>query len=183
MKTHLGKKNASSAEPAPTQNSFSQSSPTSAYAPLRKLKKILVPIDFSEASLKALRYAVPFAEQFGATVSLVHVVEPASYPVDLPAVSPAALAVAPQDEARKKLFTLSYREIEELVPVDVHVPSGKPAEEIVNLAKDLETDLIVISTNGYQGLKHLVMGSTAEKVVRAAPCPVLVVREKEHEFI
>jgi nucleotide-binding universal stress UspA family protein len=152
-------------------------------SPLRKLKKILVPIDFSEPSLKALRYAVPFAEESGATISLVHIREPIAYPVDLPNVSPPPLFGMEEAEARGKLYELAYREIEELVPIDVHVSSGKAADEIVHLAKALETDLIIIATHGYKGFMRFVMGSTAEKVVRHAPCPVLVVREKEHEFV
>jgi len=168
---------------ATTETRAEQVTTTKPFSPLRKLKKILVPIDFSEPSLKALRYAVPFAEQFGATISLVHIREPLTYPVDVPNVSAVPLSGIEEEEARKKLFELAYREIEELVPIDVHVSSGKAAEEIVNLAKALETDLIIIATHGYRGLMHLMMGSTAEKVVRNAPCPVLVVREKEHEFV
>jgi universal stress protein A len=59
---------------------------------------------------------------------------------------------------------------------------GLASHEIVETAKDLDIDLIVIATHGYTGWKHFCIGSTAERVVRAAPCPVLVVREKEHEF-
>jgi nucleotide-binding universal stress UspA family protein len=152
-------------------------------SPLRKLKRILVPIDFSEPSLKALRYAVPFAEESGATISLVHIREPVAYPVDIANVSPPPVSGIEEAEAKGKLYDLAYHEIEELVPIDVHVRSGKAADEIVNLAKALETDLIIIATHGYKGFMRFVMGSTAEKVVRHAPCPVLVVREKEHEFV
>jgi universal stress protein A len=61
--------------------------------------------------------------------------------------------------------------------------SGRPAYEIVEAAKRLDTDLIIISTHGHTGLKHVFLGSTAENVVRYAPCPVLTVREHEHEFV
>ncbi|MEI4884363.1 universal stress protein, partial [Klebsiella pneumoniae] len=61
--------------------------------------------------------------------------------------------------------------------------TGLPAHEIVEAAKELDVDLIVIATHGHTGWKHFAIGSTAERVVRAAPCPVLVVRQKEHEFI
>jgi len=152
-------------------------------SPLRKLKRILVPIDFSEPSLKALSYAVPFAEESGATISLVHIREPIAYPADIANVSPLPVSGMEEAEARGKLYELAYREIEELVPIDVHVRSGRAADEIVNMAKALETDLIIIATHGYKGFMRFVMGSTAEKVVRHAPCPVLVVREKEHEFV
>jgi universal stress protein A len=62
------------------------------------------------------------------------------------------------------------------------VRAGLPSHEIVEVAKKMDVDLIVIATHGYTGWKHFCIGSTAERVVRAAPCPVLVVREKEHEF-
>ena len=161
----------------------SRPSPDNRAQPLRKLKRILVPIDFSDASLKALRYAVPFAEQFGATLSLVHVVEPIPFAGDLPsaAVMPSNEELA--EDARKRLFSLANEEIEELVPVNAQVRTGKAFAEILKAAKLLETDLIIIATHGYTGLKHLLLGSTAEKIVRSAPCPVLVVREPEHEFV
>jgi nucleotide-binding universal stress UspA family protein len=62
------------------------------------------------------------------------------------------------------------------------VRAGLPSHEIVEAAKEMDVDLIVVATHGYTGWKHFCIGSTAERVVRAAPCPVLVVREKEHEF-
>jgi universal stress protein A len=154
-----------------------------AAAPLLKLKNILVPVDFSAESLKALRYAVPFGEQFGATICLVHVVEPASFMNDLPNV---VLAISDEDEAReakRRLFSLAQKEIKELVPVDVKVRIGRPFHEIVTLAETLDIDLIIIATNGHTGLKHVFLGSTSERVIRYAPCPVLVVREKEREFV
>jgi universal stress protein A len=60
---------------------------------------------------------------------------------------------------------------------------GTPYEEIVKVAKEMEVDLIIIATHGYTGLKHFLLGSTAERVVRLAPCPVLVVREEERDFV
>jgi nucleotide-binding universal stress UspA family protein len=60
---------------------------------------------------------------------------------------------------------------------------GTPYEEIVKVAKEREVDLIVIATYGYTGLKHFLLGSTAERVVRIAPCPVLVVRQEERDFV
>ena len=61
--------------------------------------------------------------------------------------------------------------------------TGRAASEIVEVAKERNTDLIIISTHGYTGLKHVFLGSTTENVVRYAPCPVLTVREHEHEFV
>ena len=153
--------------------------------PLWKLKRILVPIDFSEESIKALRYAKPFAEEFGAEIILLHVVEPVVRP-EYCLIVPGARGgrtVARMNEREQQLARLRHREIGEAIKDDNVVHMGKPYEEIVNLARAKKVDLIVIATHGYKGLKHVFLGSTTERVVRFAPCPVLVVREKENEFI
>jgi nucleotide-binding universal stress UspA family protein len=142
-----------------------------------------VPIDFSDSSLKALGYAVPFADQFGATLFLVHVVEPIPFASDVPDAPPARSDAEAEADARKKLFSLASHQIKKLVRVKVAVRTGTAFLEIAEAAKSLEADLIIIATHGYTGLKHLLLGSTAERVVRSAPCPVLVVREHEHEFV
>ena len=78
---------------------------------------------------------------------------------------------------------LSSAEVGGLKETRSTLRTGIPSHEIVEAAKDFDVDLIVIATHGYTGWKHFCIGSTAERVVRAAPCPVLVVREKEHEFV
>ena len=168
---------------ATTREAREQSNVPEVLPPLLRLKRILVPIDFSQASLKAFRYAVPFAEQFGATLCLIHVIEKASFLND---VNNVVLARADEEqvkEARKHLVTLAQKEIEELIPVNPQVRIGKPFHEICAVAKELEADLIIIATHGHTCLKRAILGSTAEAVVRHAPCPVLVVREKEKEFV
>ena len=148
------------------------------------LNKILVPTDFSERSKKAVLYALRFAEQFGCEIALLYVVEPATPMIGAP------LAVEPftdEDEfsmAEKDLAVLAAEShtngahsITSLVRVG-HAPN-----EITKAAKDMDVDLIIIATHGYTSWRHLCIGSTAERVVRTAPCPVLVVREKEHEFV
>jgi len=149
-----------------------------------RLKKLLVPIDFSEPSLKALKYAVAFAGQFDdASICLVHVVEPASFLNDARRVP---LAVSDREVANKlhhKLVMLARKEIDPLTPVHPLVCIGKPFDEIVRTAKTFKADLILIATHGRTGLKSAFLGSTAERVVPHAPCPVLVVRQKEHDFV
>ena len=149
------------------------------------LKKILVPIDFSAPSQQALRYALRFAKQFRAEVTLLHVVEKTGIGsgfADVPSgldYSDEQLAIA-----EKNLRALSASSQAAGSPtIGSTVRSGLPAHEIVETAKEVDTDLIVIATHGYTGWKHVLLGSTAERVVRTAPCPVFVVREKEHEFI
>ena len=151
---------------------------------LLSIKKILVPVDFSSLSKKAFQYALRLAQQFKAELTLIHVLEPAVPP------SFEGLQMAPP--FREEDSSGAERDLRALIGSvrTAGVPKvkslfrrGFASHEIVDTAKDLDVDLIVIATHGYTGWKHFCIGSTAERVVRAAPCPVLVVREKEHEFI
>ncbi|MES2569392.1 MAG: universal stress protein [Verrucomicrobiota bacterium] len=148
---------------------------------LLKLKKILVPLDFSTSSEKALRYAVPFAKQFGARVVLLHAIEPLPYPTDFTYVPMGE--IIPIEPAQKHLADLGRKLVEPALLDSTLVHIGIAFELIVDFARKLEVDLIVITTHGYTGFKHVLLGSTAERVVRHAPCPVLVVRECEHDFV
>jgi nucleotide-binding universal stress UspA family protein len=152
------------------------------HRPLR-LKKILVPIDFSPPSKNAFKYAVRFAEEFGGELTLLYVLEPESMTGFM--AIPEATAFVESDivAAGKNLRSLiaSVRSGKIDRP-HWKVRAGLPSHEIVEAAKEMDVDLIVVATHGYTGWKHFCIGSTAERVVRAAPCPVLVVREKEHEF-
>ena len=136
-----------------------------------RANKILVPVDFSETS----RYALRFAEQFGCEIVLLHVVEPET----IIAGAPAAIDVFAQPE--EDTIAASSRNRPSSVTLKVRI--GHAPNEINKAAKDLDVDLIIIATHGYTSWRHFCIGSTAEQVVRTAPCPVLVVREKEHEFI
>ena len=150
-----------------------------------KLKSILVPVDFSPPSQKALHYALSFAEQFGATVTLLYIVEPAVYPTELGNV-PAEIDTlyrSMHDGARKRLAALAEKQVPPSMRSQTLVRIGQPHQTITQAAKELGVDLIVIATHGYTGLKHAFLGSTSERVVRYAPCPVLIVREREHDFV
>ena len=149
------------------------------------LKKILVPVDFSETSKKAFQYALKFAEQFDCEITLLNVVEPVTPMVGAPLAVGSSMGA--QDE-----FSVAERNLALLVAeshangassVNSSVRIGHAPNEITKAAKDLDTDLIIMATHGYTSWRHLCIGSTAERVVRTAPCPVLVVRDKEHEFI
>jgi universal stress protein A len=146
-----------------------------------KLKSILVPIDFSKTSQTALEYAVPLAEQFGAKVTLLHAIEPLPYPANLTYLPMGeGFPIKPLEEKLNKLAkkTIKPQHLKEVI-----VQVGTAFEVITNVARDRKADLIVITTHGHTGLKHVFMGSTAERVVRHAPCPVLVVRKCEHQFV
>jgi universal stress protein A len=147
-----------------------------------QIRSILVPIDFSPASEKALAYAVPLAKLCGAKLTLLHVLEPIATPdfaafplaVDNDKAMRASRLQLERVAADLKLRTLAEKFL---------VRNGRAFNEITSAARTLKTDLIIISTHGRTGLKHVFMGSTAEKVVQHAPCPVLVVRPKEREFV
>jgi universal stress protein A len=141
------------------------------------LKRILVPMDFSECSRKALLYAVPFAKQFNAELILLHVVEP--YPA-VPELT--TFEVETLNDGRRELEA-ACRAVSGEVPAHGELRNGLARLEIANAARELGIDLIVLSTHGRKGLSRMLLGSTAEMVVRHAPCPVLIVRENEREFL
>ena len=150
-----------------------------------ELSRILVPIDFSDHSKKALQYAIPFAEQFKSSIDLLYVVEPTVYPADFSFGQVSFPSV--EDELRQRgaeeLRALLRSEIGNRVESRLAVRTGKAFNEIDQYAKDEGIDLVIIATHGHSGMEHVLFGSTAEKVVRYAPCPVLVVRLTEKEFV
>jgi len=152
--------------------------------PIFALKKILVPHDFSPPSRKAFKYAFRFAKEFGSHLILLHVLAPVSSRSFMELPGKPAFSEKELASAEKNLrVLLSSAEVGGLKETRSTLRTGIPSHEIVEAAKDFDVDLIVIATHGYTGWKHFCIGSTAERVVRAAPCPVLVVREKEHEFV
>ena len=163
--------------PQETQLPEEFSAPTSAPPTPFKLKKIFVPVDFSECSKKALQYALPLARQFDAELTLLHVVQP--YPA-VPEMYP--VNVESGRDAEKDLKALR-RMTCDAIPSQTLLRVGAPHLEIIQAAKEIGADLIVLSTHGHTGLAHVFLGSTAERVVRHAACPVLVVREREHDFV
>jgi nucleotide-binding universal stress UspA family protein len=145
------------------------------------IARILVPVDFSAPSDRALRYATTLADRFGATIELLHVVED-------PFVSGAWNAevyVPNVAELLNRLIVTAREQLEESkalvadkgIGVDTTVITGRPAQSIVDHAATERFDLIVLGTHGRTGLSHALLGSVAERVVRKAPCPVLTVRE------
>lgn len=148
------------------------------------IKSILVPTDFSAASEKALAYAVPMARLFGAKLTLLHVVEPVAMP-DFAKSLPIMMdedKISAQCESHLKRIVSDLGLGPKLVERSV-VRFGRAGDEIARSAAAVKADLIIISTHGYTGLKHALLGGTAERVVRYAACPVLIVRPTEHEFI
>lgn len=160
-----------------------QTTPVGAKAPDIIIEKMLVPVDFSVFSKKALSYALQLAQQFKAELTLFHVFEPVASLAftglpDAPAVFKDQLMVA---ERNLRALASSSRAAG-VTSAKSTVRTGVVTHEIVEAAKELDVDLIVIATHGCTGSQHFSIGSTAARVARAAPCSVLVVREKEHEF-
>ena len=149
------------------------------------LRTILVPVDFSDHAAKAIRYAVAFARQFGAKLVIVHVIEPAVVPDNFGIVPPSYEEMNGQlvQAAQQRLGEMAIEMSRNKLTVRPLVVTGRAPWEIVRLAREEEADLIVIATHGYTGLKHVLLGSTAELIVRHAPCPVLTVRQVEHDFL
>jgi universal stress protein A len=152
-------------------------------APVLRFKKILAPVDFSPASENGFNYALRCAEEFGAELTVLHVLEPVASArfADMPgAITFPEIDFA---AAEGKLCQLAATgRPGKVARPQWRIRTGVPSHEIVEAAREADVDLIVIATHGYTGWKHFCIGSTAERVVRAAPCPVLVVREKEHEL-
>lgn len=150
-----------------------------------ELRRVLVPVDFSDTSRKAMQYAVPFGAAFGAEVLLLHVVQPYTVPVEL-GYMPPEWAESQQrflKSAREELEKLGGREIRDRAAWKAQVREGVPWQEIIAVAGEARADLIIVATHGRTGLQHVLLGSVAERVVRHAPCPVLVVRETERDFV
>lgn len=150
---------------------------------LREGTKILLPVDFSESAIEALWYAKRLAHAFHTRLALLHVVEPAEYaPMYCTPDELFRLKSQAKESAESKLLKLansSSREGDQFTGhIDTIVCEGNAAEQILRAAWSISADLIVIPTHGRTGVKHLLPGNTAEKVMRNAPCPVLLVREK-----
>jgi len=150
-----------------------------------RVKTILFPTDFSETSQEAARYAISFAREFKAKVFVLHVVNEKIFTESsMPrVVSVEEMEREMTEEARKRLKTLVPAEEAEGLDWETVIRQGEPFIEIIRFAKDQDVDLIVIGTHGRSGFEHIIFGSTAEKVVRKAPCPVLSVRPEQREFV
>jgi nucleotide-binding universal stress UspA family protein len=145
-----------------------------------QIHSILLPTDFSECGNYARSYAASLARKFGASIIAVHVIEPMVPTVGYSGMTePLPIAdMADQLETSAERELPRIAECEDCVGLEIEevIVHGEAAAEIVRVAKEKSVDLIVLSSHGRTGLGRILFGSTAEAVVRHAPCPVLVVK-------
>ncbi len=140
--------------------------------------KICCPIDFSETSRAALEEAAELARRYEAEMALLHVFEPPAATSDLMVTPPEMFEQTAKELERKLELWRSEAERRGAKAVRSLVVTGAAATEVVRFAREGGYDLVVMGTHGRRGLRHLVLGSVAERVVREAPCAVLVVRPR-----
>lgn len=140
------------------------------------LKKILCPVDHSESSYLALKYAISLALKDRVKIYLMHVIDFRLYDTDIYMFGVMKPSEIDMDKIHADLLKSLPEGTTDLLEVETIVVEGVPYNEIINTAKEIEADMIVIGTHGRTGLAHFTLGSVAEKVVRKAPCPVLTVR-------
>ena len=151
------------------------------------IKNVLVATDFGPASETALRYGRALAENFGARLHVLHV----THSIYLNAATAYGFAAVPfeaQEEIERAARTqtealLTDKDRNTLRAIATIVTDPSPAFAVVEYARNNDIDLMVLGTHGRGPLSHVLMGSVAERVVRTAPCPVLTVRDPEHEFV
>ncbi len=147
-----------------------------------KIQVILCPVDFSDASRKAVQYAREFAAGMGASVHLLNVVEPRPMAVDI------TLNYVPLEEDLEKAAAADLKVIlqeflQSGLKAECSVEFGNPSDVILEKAGELDVNFVIMGSHGKKGLSRFIMGSVAETVVRKANCPVLIVKSEEKEFI
>jgi nucleotide-binding universal stress UspA family protein len=142
------------------------------------LTNVLVAIDFSPPSDSALTYGRALAHTFGATLHVLHVTE--NMFLRATVFDPHAMNAAVCRTLEERLTADDRKELHARAVVET---SDDPADAITQYARSANIDLIVMGTHGRTGLSHLLIGSVAERVVRTASCPVLTIRQPEHEFV
>jgi len=148
---------------------------------MKDFKTILFATDFSDNSEYAFDYALALAKKFEGLLAIIHVI---NEPVDLrgfyvPHISFESLEEEIEEGARKMMDRFCRSHVRDYEPVMTFIVPGVPYDEIIKKAMELSADLIIMGTHGRSGLDHVLFGSTAEKVVRKSPIPVMTVRARD----
>ncbi len=148
---------------------------------MKPFNKILAPLDFSAQSAGVIRVAADLSKHYQAPLTLVYVYQPFVYMLPEGALAYTATQLTDMFVEFERNLAASKHEAEAAgaYRVETRVLQGAPASEIIEFARTYRCDLIVMGTHGRTGIKHALIGSIAEKVVRTAPCPVLTVRPTE----
>lgn len=143
-------------------------------------KNVLVPTDFSDGSENALNHAIDIAKSMGATIHLVNVIQPVVYPTGIEIAHESLLNLEQdlEDNAKKQLEKIEKRLDNLSINYSCSILTGSADDQIIEYSKSENIDLVVIATHGASGFEHFLFGSTTEKVIRKAKCPVLVVHYK-----
>ena len=146
--------------------------------PVMQVNNILVPIDFSNYSEKALAYASEIAQSYNAQLQLLHIIEETMHPAFSVTGKSSIFDLIPgiKDDSKKRTEKMLNKFVSDKVKSKVFIQGGRAANDIIKFAKENSTDLIVIATHGLTGLEHMLLGSVTEKVVRMAHCPVFTVK-------
>jgi len=147
-----------------------------------KVEKILFPTDFSEGSFHALPYAVDLTRHYNSKLYILHIIYDITKATEshIPHISADELYKEMSEWAQKEIENCCIEDVRGLPDVEKKVLKGVPYEEIIKFATEEKIDMIVMGTHGRKGLERFIFGSTAERVVRRAPCPVMTVRGPEH---
>lgn len=144
---------------------------------IKEIKNIMVPVDFSDNSVKILQSSLFLAEKCGAKITIVYVLQSFDDYTGffVPHMPLAQFEEEMLESATRKMESFIAENLDTDVANEAKVLSGDIAEEITDFAATNHMDMIVMGTHGYKGLEKVLFGSVAEKVVKTAPCPVLVI--------
>ena len=146
--------------------------------------RIVLPTDFSKHSRVSARYAIALAKAVGAQLDVVHVVDQAIHPSFYAIGRESLLQLDPELEGRIRKATDDFvSELGAQIDYNLVIREGRPAEEIAKLAGSSPDTLVVIASHGAGGLERLMLGSTTDRVLRKSPCPILIVKPGDREFV